>query len=406
MKKIQEIHYEQIKSEFIQLVIKQPQFKQLNKASQVEQAEVILDQIFETFGQFVFPEEKTALLNRILTEVVWGLHSIQIYQDDPQVEEIMINGYNQLFIKKRFDDRHQKIDIELQEEQLQSIIERLMEGTGRRVDRSMPVVDIRLADGSRANIVVDPISTQGPIITIRKFPEHTYSPEELVEFGMFNQEIKTFLQQAVQAKANILIAGGTSTGKTTLTSAMLHWISKSDNTDRLIVIEETSELAIPQSLDNVVRLETRPANIEGKGELTIRDLVKNALRMRPDRIIVGEARGGEAYDLLQAMNTGHPGSMTTIHANSPETAIDRLESLVLLAGFQELPLNVIRKWISTSIDLVVQIKRDDHKRYIDQICTIQKDGSLSDIYASSSKNTKQNTLAMKQFIDELKKKGH
>lgn len=405
MKKNVAVDYSIIKVRFIDLLAQHPEFIGLRKTEQQSQAEKYLDEVFESIGQFVFPEQKQEMLNRLLTEVIWGLQSIQRFQDDPDIEEIMINGYDAVFIKHRFNDHFELTDIKLAQEELSVIIERLLEGSGRRVDRSTPMVDTRIKDGSRVNIVVEPISPSGPLITIRKFPENTYSPKDLIDFGVLSKEVAEFLSLAIKSKANVLISGGTATGKTTLTSALLHSVPGGETGDRVILIEETAEISTPDELINLVRLETRPANVDGKGALTIRDLVKNALRMRPDRIIVGEARGGEAYDLLQAMNTGHPGSMTTIHANSPESAIDRLEALVLLAGFQELPLSVIRSWIARSVDLIIQLKRDDHqKRHISQICTIKKDGSVEVLYDFEKNKGSVNKKITQKFLQELTNK--
>ncbi len=402
MKQNAALDFEQIKILFIEKLASHEHFSLLDRAEQQMLSEQYLDQVFESIGQFAAAEEKQFMLSQLLTQVVWGLQSIQEFQDDPEVEEIMINGSDGVFIKRRRNDQFELTDRHPNREELGIIIERLLEGSGRRVDRSTPLIDTRIADGSRVNIVVEPVSPNGPLITIRKFPEKVYSPEDLVAFGMFPTAVSEFLAQAVQHKANMLISGGTATGKTTLTSALLNWIKGGASGERVVIIEETAELATPDQLLNVARMETRPANTDGKGELFIRDLVKNALRMRPDRIIVGEARGGEAYDLLQAMNTGHPGSMTTIHANNPQAAIDRMESLVLLAGFQELPLSVIRSWITKSIDLIIQLKRDEHqRRIIAQICTFSKDGKVELLFDASSKKSNINKKKLNQFLLEL-----
>ncbi|MEO8581716.1 MAG: ATPase, T2SS/T4P/T4SS family [Patescibacteria group bacterium] len=405
MKNALHLNYNQIKLNFIEIVSKEKDFHLLSRTDQQIQGEKHLDQVFESISQFVLPDQKQIILNQLLTEVVWGLQSIQEYQDDPEVEEIMINGFDGVFIKKRMNDQFELTDSKLDREELSIIIERLLEGSGRRVDRSMPIVDTRIADGSRVNVVVEPISPQGPLITIRKFPEEVYSPNDLIDFGMFPKSVGEFLAEAVHLKANILISGGTATGKTTLTSAILSWVPGGEKGERVVLIEETAELATPRNLLNLVRLETRPPNVDGKGELTIRDLVKNALRMRPDRIIVGEARGGEAYDLLQAMNTGHPGSMSTIHANSPESAVNRLESLVLLAGFQELPLSVIRSWIISSIDLFIQLKRDErHHRVISKICSFSTSGKLNTLYEIDQKDFSISNMKTTKFFNSLKEK--
>jgi pilus assembly protein CpaF len=399
------LNYQHIKEHFILLLSEAPNFKQQSKTLQMEIVEKTIDEVLEKLGLYISESTKAELHEQLLNEVVWGLHSLQHLQDDPHIEEIMINTSSQVFIKKRFTDHLLLTDIHFTDEELNSIIERLLEGTGRRVDRSSPLLDVRIADGSRVNIVMPPLSPAGPMITIRKFPKETYLPEDLQRFGMFDEKVKSFLETVMKAKANVLISGGTATGKTTLLSACLNWLSGGDKGERVVIIEETAELHVPDHLLNTVRLETRPVNSQGSGEYTIRDLVKNALRMRPDRIIVGEARGGEAFDLLQAMNTGHQGSLTTIHANSPAMAIDRLQALVLIAGFQELPLQVIQKWIADSIDLIVQIKRDSKmNRVISEIATIDRTtGKVTELFTHTTKGYKTNNTAIAALLNRLKK---
>ncbi len=288
---------------------------------------------------------QVSLINDIL-----GYGPLQPLLDDPEVTEIMVNGPYQIYVERR--GRIEATNLRFRDEQhLMRIAEKILLPLGKRVDERVPMVDARLPDGSRVNIVIPPISLNGPCITIRKFSREPFTMTDLIALGTLTVEAAQFLQVAVQAKLNILISGGTSSGKTTLLNVLSAFIP---NDERIITIEDTAELQLRQ--DHVVRLEARPPNIEGIGEVTIRDLVRNALRMRPDRMIVGECRGGEALDMLQAMNTGHEGSMTTIHANNPREALSRLETMVLMAGM-DLPVRAIREQIAGALDLIVHMAR-------------------------------------------------
>jgi len=302
---------------------------------------------------------QASLINEIL-----GYGPLQPLLDDPEVTEIMVNGPYQVYV-----ERHGRIEMTSvrfrDERHLMRIIEKILLPLGKRVDERVPMVDARLPDGSRVNVVIPPISLNGPCVTIRKFSRDPFTMSDLISLGTLTPEAAQFLQAAVQAKLNILITGGTASGKTTLLNVLSAFIP---NDERIITIEDTAELQLRQ--DHVVRLEARPPNIEGVGEVTIRDLVRNALRMRPDRIIVGECRGGEALDMLQAMNTGHEGSMTTIHANNPREALSRLETMVLMAGM-DLPVRAIREQIAGAIDLIVHMARlRDGSRKVMQISEI------------------------------------
>lgn len=369
--------HDTIKNEFVNLIKDYPNFPFDDRKAQELVAEHILEQVFVKTHMYVTSQERKVLLRELLDTVVFGLRQVQKLQDDPDIEEIMINGLKDIFIKRRFSDGIERVNIEFSHKnELRSVIEKLLEGTGRRVDRSTPIVDTRLADGSRVNIIIEPLSLQGPVITIRKFPEKPITAEDLVIHRTLNQEMYDFLKKAIKNRKNIVVSGSTAAGKTTTLSALLDFIEGEDSGERIVLIEQIAEIKLPKKIKNRIQLETRPPNLEGKGEYTIRELLKNALRMRPDRIIIGEVRGGEAFDLLQALNTGHEGSFTTLHANSVTDALLRLESMVLLSGFEQLPLQVIRTWIQRSIDIVIQQKRfPDGTRKITQIASVTKDES-------------------------------
>ncbi|MFN3421176.1 MAG: CpaF family protein [Armatimonadota bacterium] len=300
-----------------------------------------------------------SLINEIL-----GYGPLQPLLDDPEITEIMVNGPYQVYVERQ--GKVELTGVRFRDEQhLMRIIEKILLPLGKRVDERVPMVDARLPDGSRVNVVIPPVSLNGPCMTIRKFSRDPLTMSDIISFGTLTPEAAQFLQASVQARLNILITGGTSSGKTTLLNILSAFIP---NDERIITIEDTAELQLRQ--DHVVRLEARPPNIEGIGEVTIRDLVRNALRMRPDRIIVGECRGGEALDMLQAMNTGHEGSMTTIHANNPREALSRLETMVLMAGM-DLPVRAIREQIAGAIDIIVHMARlRDGTRKIMQISEI------------------------------------
>ena len=270
---------------------------------------------------------------------------------DDSVTEIMVNGPHRVYVERR--GKLQLTDLQfLDDASVNAVIERIVSPIGRRIDESQPYVDARLADGSRVNAIIPPLSLSGPTITIRKFAKRTLTVEDFVNFGTWTYNAAEFMKACVIMRKNIIVAGGTGSGKTTLLNLLSGFIPSSE---RIVTVEDAAELKLVQP--HVVRLEARPPNIEGRGAVTIRDLVKNCLRMRPDRIIVGECRGGEALDMLQAMNTGHDGSLTTIHANSPRDALARLETLVLMAGF-DLPLRAIREQIASAISIIVQINRE------------------------------------------------
>ncbi len=308
--------------------------------------------------------ERQRLFEQIVAEIL-GFGPLEPLLKDDTITEIMVNGPKKVYIERNGKIERTNVVFE-DDEHLMRIIERIVAPLGRRVDESMPYVDARLPDGSRVNIVIPPISLIGPVVTIRKFYRTPLTVDDLIRLGSATPEVMEFLKACVQAKINIVVSGGTGSGKTTLLNILSGFIPEGE---RIITIENAAELQLRQ--EHVVTLETRPPNIEGKGEITMRDLVINALRMRPDRIIVGECRGGEAFDMLQAMNTGHEGSMTTIHANSPRDALARLENMVLMAG-TELPHRAIREQIAMAIDLIVQTARmRDGSRKIVSVTEIQ-----------------------------------
>jgi len=308
--------------------------------------------------------ERQRLFEQILAEIL-GYGPLQPLLQDDAITEIMVNGPKKVYVERGGKIERTNVVFE-DNEHLMRIIERIVAPLGRRVDESTPYVDARLPDGSRVNIVIPPISLIGPVVTIRKFYRNPLTVDDLIRLGSTTPEAMEFLKACVQAKINIVVAGGTGSGKTTLLNILSGFIPEGE---RIVTIENAAELQLRQ--EHVVTLETRPPNIEGKGEITMRDLVINALRMRPDRIIVGECRGGEAFDMLQAMNTGHEGSMTTIHANTPRDALARLENMVLMAG-TDLPHRAIREQISMAIDLIVQTARlRDGSRRILSITEVQ-----------------------------------
>jgi pilus assembly protein CpaF len=309
------------------------------------------------------PSERT-LLERQIADDVLGYGPLEPFLRDQTVTEIMVNGYDQVYIERTGVIQETDASF-LDDAHLLRIIDRIVSQVGRRVDESSPMVDARLPDGSRVNAIISPLALRGPSLTVRKFAQDALTLESLVELGTMTPQSADFLAQCVRGKLNLLISGGTGTGKTTLLNAVSQYVPSSE---RIVTVEDAAELRLQQR--HVVPLESRPPNVEGEGEVRIRDLVRNALRMRPDRIIVGEVRGAETLDMLQAMNTGHDGSLTTIHANSARDALHRLEMLVLMAGV-ELPVKAIREQIAGGFDLLVHISRlVDGSRRITQITEI------------------------------------
>ncbi len=326
--------------------------------------EELFDQILAEENIILSRAERQRLFESVVAEIL-GLGPLEPLLADDSVSEIMVNGAKQTYV-----ERHGKLErvnvVFESDEHLMRIIDRIVAPLGRRVDESSPYVDARLPDGSRVNVIIPPLALNGPTITIRKFSKTPLTIENLIEFGSITPEAVEFLRACVIARLNIIISGGTGSGKTTLLNILSGFIPEDE---RIITVENAAELQLRQ--DHVVTLESRPPNIEGKGEVTIRDLVINCLRMRPDRIVVGECRGGEALDMLQAMNTGHDGSMTTAHSNSPRDTLSRLETMCLMAGM-ELPVRAIREQIASAVDLIVHQERmRDGSRKVVNITEVQ-----------------------------------
>lgn len=339
-----------------------------------QHAEKLVDRILQEFSAQIPTTTTHQEVKKDFLSETLGLGALDDLLADERVSEIMVVDRSTVFVER--GGRMEQVPVGFgSDEALRSIVERIIMPLGRRVDESQPLVDARLPDGSRVNIIIPPLALRGPAITIRKFSKKPLSLEQLQELGAMDQRMLRFLVRCVKARKNIIISGGTGSGKTTLLNAMSQNVNTSE---RIVTIEDSAELQLIQP--HVVRLETRPANFEGQGAFTIRDLVKNALRMRPDRIVVGECRGGEALDMLQAMNTGHDGSLTTLHANNPQEAISRLETMCLMADI-ELPVKAIRAQIASSVHLIVQQSRmsDGSRRVsaISEVIGLNDAGELS-----------------------------
>jgi pilus assembly protein CpaF len=336
--------------------------QQLTDAQKAEIRSKIMTALASEEG--VPPLERDAMADALLAEIA-GYGPIQPLLDDPEVNEVMVNSPTLVYVEKKgkltladvrfVDDRH-----------VLHVIEKIVAPLGRRIDEASPMVDARLPDGSRVNAVIPPLALKGPSLTIRKFSRKPIMIEQLVEWGTLTKPMALFLEGAIRARANVVVSGGTGSGKTTTLNILSGFIP---DDERIVTIEDAAELQLRQQ--HVVSLETRPPNIEGRGEISIRHLVRNALRMRPDRIVVGECRGGEALDMLQAMNTGHDGSLTTGHANTPRDMIARLETMVMMAGI-DLPVRAIREQIASAVDLIVQVARlKDGTRRITHVTEVQ-----------------------------------
>jgi len=308
--------------------------------------------------------DRQEIVTDVIDNVV-GYGPIEVFLHDPEVTEVMVNNPSTIYVERNGKIYRTGRSF-LDETHLRRIIDKIVGQVGRRVDESVPMVDARLPDGSRVNAIVHPLAINGPMLTIRKFSKDPFTVHDLVSFGTIDDRVASLLDAAVRGRLNILISGGTGSGKTTLLNVVSSFVP---GDERIITIEDAAELRLHQA--HVLRLESRPSNIEGKGEITIRDLVRNSLRMRPDRIIVGEVRGAEALDMLQAMNTGHDGSLSTIHANSPRDAFARLETMILMSGF-DLPIRAIREQMSSALNLLVHLARlRDGSRRVTKVTEVQ-----------------------------------
>jgi pilus assembly protein CpaF len=337
----------------------------LSNATKVrQQVEDLFNSILDSENIVLTRGERARMFESIAADIL-GFGPLETLLNDPEISEIMVNGPRQIFVERK--GKLTKSDVIFNnDEHVLRVIDRIISPLGRRCDESSPMVDARLPDGSRVNAVIRPISLVGPCLSIRKFKKEGITVEDMIRYGSLSREMAEFLSACVRARLNVVVSGGTGSGKTTTLNALSSFIPEDE---RIITVENAAELQLRQ--EHVVTLESRPPNVEGKGEINIRDLVINCLRMRPERIVVGECRGGEALEMLQAMNTGHDGSMTTLHANTPRDAIARIETMVLMAGM-DLPVRAIREQIAAAVNLIVQQARlKDGSRKIINITEVQ-----------------------------------
>lgn len=372
----------------------------------------IVDDILQKQPNLQFSRDQRTRFSSELLDEILGLGPLEVLMRDPAVTEIMVNAFDKIFIEQKGKLTLTKYKFR-NNEQVVQVIKRIVAPLGRRIDESVPLVDARLKDGSRVNAIIAPLAVSGPTLTIRRFSQKPFGPEDYYRFGTISPECMAFIEKCVRIRKNIIVCGGTGTGKTTFLNAISGYIS---HNERIITVEDTAELRLQQP--HWVSLESRPPNVEGKGAITIQDLVKNCLRMRPDRIVVGECRGGEALDMLQAMNTGHEGSLTTIHANTPRDGLSRLEAMCLQTGV-DLPVHVIREMISSAVNMIVQLSRfSDGSRKVTYITEMhgQKDGEIqsTDLFRYVQTGVDENgkvqgvfapTGQLPTFFDEFGAKG-
>ncbi|HTM53026.1 MAG TPA: CpaF family protein [Pirellulales bacterium] len=355
---------------------------------------LVVEHLCDTEDTLLNRTERERLVEEVLDET-FGLGPLELLLKDNTINDILINGPKSIYVERR--GKMEKTAVSFRDNNhLMQIIDRIVSKVGRRVDEVCPMVDARLQDGSRVNAIIPPLALDGACVSIRRFGSNPLKLEDLLNYKAFTPEMVMLLEGAIKARLNIVIAGGTGSGKTTLLNTLSSFIS---NSDRIVTIEDAAELQLQQ--DHVVRLETRPPNIEGKGAITATDLVRNALRMRPERIIIGECRGPETLDMLQAMNTGHEGSLTTIHANTPRDAVARMETMITMAGF-ELPLKALRQQIASAVDLIVQANRlqggPRKITHITEILGMEQDTIvMQDIYHYEKEGIDENGRAFGRF---------
>ncbi|MFN6051121.1 MAG: CpaF family protein [Planctomycetia bacterium] len=359
-----------------------------------KEVRMVVERLCDTENPLLNRVERERLIDEVLDETL-GFGPLEILLKDQTISDILINGPQKVFVERRGKMTLSEVKFRDNEHLLQ-IIDRIVSKMGRRVDETCPMVDARLPDGSRFNAIIPPLALDGPSVSIRRFGSSPLKLQNLIDFKAFTPEMATFMEACIKSRLNVIISGGTGCGKTTLLNTLSSFIG---NDERVITIEDAAELQLQQ--ERIVRLETRPPNIEGKGAITARDLVRNALRMRPERIIIGECRGGETLDMLQAMNTGHAGSMTTIHANTPRDAQARIETLVMMAGL-ELPIKAMRQQISSAVDLIIQANRlqggPRKITHITEVMNMEQDMIImQDIFLYKQHGTDANGRAYGQF---------
>jgi pilus assembly protein CpaF len=356
---------------------------------------LVVEHLCNTEDTYLNRTERDRLIEEVLDET-FGLGPLEFLLKEPTISEIMINGPKSVYVER--NGSLEKTQVQFRDDKhLMQVIDRIVSRVGRRVDEVCPMVDARLADGSRVNAIIPPLALDGPCLTIRRFGSNPLKLEDLLNYKSLTPEMVMLLEGAMKAKLNIVISGGTGSGKTTLLNTLSSFIS---NDDRIVTIEDAAELQLQQ--DHVVRLETRPANIEGKGAIKATDLVRNCLRMRPDRIIIGECRGAETLDMLQAMNTGHDGSLTTCHANTPRDAIARLETMIMMAGF-EMPMRAMRTQIANAVDLIVQANRlqggPRKVTHITEVCGMEQETIvMQDIFKYQQEGVDERSRAVGHFM--------